>query len=269
MYFSAEQVQELEEEHLQLKEKYVNLLTAYSQLKFKNNEAYEYARHGFMRRVGTLQRCIENIYEISPPDREEKPSREECVDLDINLQSFIMNVFGCLDNIAWIWAKEQGLKDKKGQPLSGGHIGLFSSKKNEILRASFSQEFQNYLNGLSAWYKNLENFRHALAHRIPLYVPPCSMTPEEHARDNDLDREKVEAMRRRDFARCEQISAEQRALGKFVPCMTHSYVEETKPIVFHAQVFADWNTIAQMAEEFLKEINRSRETLARDTPNAT
>jgi hypothetical protein len=221
-----------------------------------------------MRRVGTLQRCIENIYDISPPDRVEKPSREECADLGINLQSFVMNVFGCLDNLAWIWAKEQSLKDKKGRPLSGGHIGLFSSKKNEILRASFSREFRDYLDGLNGWYNNLENFRHALAHRIPLYVPPCSMTPEERDRDTALDMEKAEAIRRQDFARCEQISIEQRKLGKFVPCMTHSYVEETKPIVFHAQVFSDWNTIAQMAEEFLKELRRAKEVIAKTTSSA-
>jgi hypothetical protein len=69
----------------------------------------EYVRHGFLRRLGTLQRCIQNIYFAYPPERSDIPSRNECVDLAINLQSFIFNVFGCIDNLAWVWAIENEL----------------------------------------------------------------------------------------------------------------------------------------------------------------
>jgi hypothetical protein len=38
------------------------------------------------------------------------------------------------------------------------------------VRTSLSQEFQDYLKALEAWH--LADLRQALAHRIPLYIPP-------------------------------------------------------------------------------------------------
>jgi len=42
----------------------------------------------------------ERLLDIPTRERFDKPSRNECLDLAINLQSFIFNVFGCIDNLA-------------------------------------------------------------------------------------------------------------------------------------------------------------------------
>jgi hypothetical protein len=69
----------------------------------------EHLQHGFLRRLGTLQGSIEKAFSIYPPERNDFPSRSELVDLAINLQAFIFNVFGSIDNLAWVWAAEKQL----------------------------------------------------------------------------------------------------------------------------------------------------------------
>ncbi len=69
--------------------------------RFQNELAREYAQHGFARRVGTLRRCIQNIFRIIPPGTVKVPSRDRLYDGQIQVQSFIANVFGSVDNLAW------------------------------------------------------------------------------------------------------------------------------------------------------------------------
>ncbi len=55
---------------------YERLLEEYLSLRLTNEAAYEHARHGFVRRLGTLKRCIENVYSTYLPERFDKPSRK-------------------------------------------------------------------------------------------------------------------------------------------------------------------------------------------------
>src|SRR5882724_9650610 len=92
-FFPPHQLAQLQEGYPEVNAAYERLLSKYLSLQLTNEAAYEYVRHGFVRRLGTLKRCIENVYSIYPPERSDKPSRDECVDLAINLQSFVFNVF--------------------------------------------------------------------------------------------------------------------------------------------------------------------------------
>ena len=47
-----------------------------------------------------------------------------CVDLTINLQSFMFNVFGCLDNLARIWVIERNVTNSDGSPLRDNQVGF-------------------------------------------------------------------------------------------------------------------------------------------------
>src|SRR5262249_6431249 len=135
---------------------------------YKDPQAREYASHGFSRRLSTLARCIDNVFEILPPDRIDPPSSDEISDAMINIQASVFNTSGCVDDLAWIWVKEKAVLKKNGSPLSKFEVGL---RKTNVL-CSFSTEFQQYLGGLANWFDQLDNFRNALAHRIPLYIPP-------------------------------------------------------------------------------------------------
>ncbi len=255
MFFSDDQVKELRHGYTEIEPRYRSLLDSYAFRQFGNQKATEYANHGFLRRIKTLKRCIENVFSLCPPEREEKLSKDELTDLAINLQSFIFNLFGSIDNLAWIWVSEKDIRDKNTLPLGAKYIGL--SRKNEIVRRSFSAEFQNYLTELNDWFNYLENYRHALAHRIPLYVPPFLISEAEAKESSLLEEQKIEALRAHNFDEYERLDIEQEAFGWHAPVMGHSlYEENSHRIVFHSQLLADWTTICEMAEHFLDELNK-------------
>jgi hypothetical protein len=253
MFFSQNALQQLEEEYLTISGKYARLLDAYLKRSYNAARAREHAQHGFSRRLKTLVRCIENTFKILPPDQVGLPTSEELSDVNINLQAFIFNVFGCVDNLAWIWVSEKGITKDDGSPIPNGWVGL--RKKNEFVRKSFSPEFQGYLIGLDEWFDHLSDFRHAVAHRIPLYVPPYVITPDKEAAYRDLEIRKADALNRGALEDYDCLSADQDALGAFKPVMTHSFEEGARPVVFHSQLLADFNTIDELGWKLIEELD--------------
>lgn len=198
-------------------------------------------------------RCIENVFETIPLNNVGRPTSEELSHVNINLQAFVFNAFGSADNLAWIWVSEKGLTKDDGSPIPSGWIGL--RKRNQFVRTSFSSEFLRYLEGLDGWFDQLENFRHALAHRIPLYVPPYIVSQDKMAAYRGLENRKSDAQSRGAFDDYDRLSAAQDALGVFRPIMTHSFDERAKSIVFHAQLLADFNTIEELGWKILEELD--------------
>lgn len=226
----------------------------YSKRQYHDPRAQEYVRHGFLRRVTTMARCIHNIFEILPPDRVERPDNAQRSDASINIQAFVFNAFGCTDNLAWVWVQERKITRPDGSPIPDNWIGLRQS--NKLVRRSFSTEFQVYLNGLNDWFTHLENFRHSLAHRIPLYIPPYSVTANKKAAYQELGTQATKAFERCDFVEYDRLLAEQEALGEFRPVMTHSFEENAPVVVFHGQLLSDFLTIDELGQKMLEELNR-------------
>ena len=253
MYFSQKALQHLEKEYLTVSGKYARLLEAYRKRGYSVARAREHAQHGFSRRLKTLVRCIDKTFEILPPDRVDLPTSEELSDANINLQAFVFNVFGSVDNLAWIWVYEKNLTKEDGSPIPNKWVGL--RKENKFVRDSFSPEFLEYLNGLDEWFDNLENFRHALGHRIPLYVPPYVITPDKEAAYRDFEERKTDALNRGAPEDYDRLSADQDALGVFRPVMTHSFEEGARRVVFHCQLLADFNTIEELGWKILEELD--------------
>jgi hypothetical protein len=252
MYFSEEALQQLRDAHQAVESKYHKLLMRYVTLPLKNTRAREFAIQGFPRRLKIMVRCIHNVFAILPPDRDELPTSDQLSDATINIQASVFNVFGCVDNLAWIWIQEKGLKTKNGKPIPRNEVGL--SAKCEVVRNSFSNEFQEYLKTRDDWFDFMGNFRHALAHRISLYIPPHVVKPEDEAAYREFERQKMEATRRGQFAEYERLSIEQMKLARFRPWMQHSYEEKTVPTVFHPQLLANFNTIDELGWKMLEEL---------------
>lgn len=221
---------------------------------FVDAKAREYATQGFPRRLKILVRCIDKVFEILPPDRSEVPTRDELSDATINIQAFVLNVFGSIDNLAWIWVQEKRLTNEDGTPIPNSRVGL--GAKNKLVRDSFSKEFQEYLKSLDVWFDAMGNFRHALAHRIPFYIPPYVVTTDKEAAYRELEDRMTDAIKRKDFAEYDRLSVDQMKLAVFRPWMQQSFEEKAKPIVFHAQVLADFNTIEELGRKMLEELNR-------------
>lgn len=254
MYFSNEQIGLMQREYKTIAEKYRELLIGYLTRTFRNPRAREYATHGFLRRLNILARCIVKVFETLPPDRTTLPTTDEISDAMINIQAFVFNVFGSMDNLAWIWVCEKGVTRKNGSPIPPSLVGL--TQKNEIVRGSLSKEFQDYLKGLNGWFELQESYRHALAHRIPLYIPPYTVSKDKEAAYKELEERKTEAFKRWDFAGYDRLLAEQEAIGAFSPLITHSFDEVATPVVFHPQMLSDFATIADAGQKMLRELDR-------------
>jgi len=47
-------------------------------------------------------------------------------------------------------------------------------------------------------------------------------------------------------------------LGRFRPWVQHSFEEKAKPVVFHAQMLSDFNTVDELSRKMLDELARPR-----------
>lgn len=90
-------------------------MLGYTLFHFRSEQAREYAHQGFMRRIRTLQRCIENVFRIIPPERVDRPTKSELDDAQINLQAFYANTYGAADNLAWIFVFERGMLENRAR----------------------------------------------------------------------------------------------------------------------------------------------------------
>jgi hypothetical protein len=53
------------------------------------------------------------------------------------IQAFVMNAFGCLDNIAWVLVHEKDIKGKGGTDLEPKEVGLGKKYVNKKLSMEF------------------------------------------------------------------------------------------------------------------------------------
>jgi hypothetical protein len=145
---------------------------------------------------------------------------------------------------------ERNVTNPNGSALRDNQVGF----RNKLLKASYAAEFRAYIDEIEPWFGHLENFRHALAHRIPLYVAPFVITHSNEAAYRSLEAEKETALRQRNFELYDELDASQQNLGKFVPAMTHSlYAEDGYIVYFHGQTLADWNTVVEIGRRFLRQ----------------
>ena len=249
MSYSEQGLQRLEDQFLGLQGRCNDLISDYLKKEFTNEKAKEFVRHGLCRRLGLMVRCIEKIFEVLPPESEEVPDSDLKHEATIHLQAFVFNAYGCLDNLAHIWVLEQNVTQSNGNPLPLAWVGLGS--RNEAVLRSLPEAFTGYLSEIRDWYDNLEGFRHALAHRIPLYIPPGSLTEERVGEYFDLQTRINEAERQRDFDAANRLQNEQAALLEFHPIATHSFGENANILYFHAQMLNDFHTVREIATRLL------------------
>jgi hypothetical protein len=254
MFFTQEQIAEIAAEYGTMSKRCQDVVEAFMMRTYSEKQAREYALHGFARRLYTLVECTEMVFENLPPERDQLPTHKERIEATIGIQAFVFNAFGSINNLAWIFSIEKAIKNKRGDPIHRNSIGLAAN--NTAIRRNLSQNFQNYLKGKDEWFKQLEDFRHSLAHRIPLFVPPYIITPDKEAAYNELQAGMDDAAARRDSDTYDKKSKQQDALGIFRPWMLHSVMETEAYIVFHPQIIADFATVEEIARKMLEELDR-------------
>jgi hypothetical protein len=231
---------------------FASLRERYLMRRFEDARAAEHARNGFARRLGTLIRALNLVFDLLPPELDTIADRDTVVDATISIQSFVLNTFGCLDNLAWTFVHEKGVTAPSGAVLDPRSVSIGSA----AVRARFSNEFSSYVDSRAGWLKDMRGFRDSLVHRIPLYIPPFIVTPDAIDEYNRLERASDDAMRAKNFEEYSHLQKEQTNLGRFRPWMTHSLTENSPAILFHPQLLSDFATVDEFGREMLEELGR-------------
>ncbi len=245
-FFEQNQINQIKSEFALINSRYTNLLIKLQKLhsSLKIDEAKEYLTHGVMRRMGIIKRSIENVFTIFPIERIKRLSMDELRDVDINLHAFYINIFGFLDNLAWVFIHEK----QPAAKINKMGIGLYKKETQKYLM----EEFRNYLNSehMKKWYDEyLINYRDALSHRIPLYVPPKTLTPEQASQVEQIENKIADCWDPLDWDMIEKFHNEQDSIGDICFFIKHAF-SESKSIVLHAQLIADFNTIEEIVEKY-------------------
>jgi hypothetical protein len=225
-FFSDEDIDKLTVGQSETRQQFIELRELFTNRTYKSNRGREFALHGFCRHDATIA-----------------------------IHSFVLNAFGCLDNLAWVWVCEKPVLDQKGNKLGPLQVGL--GPKCTSVRKSFSNEFVSYLESRQVWVdKHLKGFRDSLAHRIPLYIPPYIVSPNSLEKYNKLEKDSFDALRRGDIDNYKKLLEAQKSLCFWRPWMTHSFTEESPQAIFHVQLLNDYLTIDEFGRKMLEELDR-------------
>lgn len=214
-----------------------------------DEETTSYALHGFLRRTATIMRCIDQIFNTCPPEAD-RMGNEELDDTIIFIQAFIFNIFGAIDNLAHIMNSHFSLN------VARNKIGFAPANKFASFRQLLSPNFQNKLKEYDdrGWFAYLIDYRHSLAHRIPLYIPPTVMNKADLPKYNELSSLWTEAILKHEFDKADKIEQERQELGKFVPLIGHSFYEDHHRIAFHKQLLSDWEVLKDLSKTAIEEV---------------
>lgn len=241
MIYPPEVPPALVDQHAQLQERLQETYVRVSEFSFNcltKDQSREFMSHGVARRLRVIARCAHNIFSIFPPDRRATLDRDSLEDVNINLHAFVLHVNALQDNLAWAYVLEFGL------PLGRHAVSLFKDELKRRLPLPI-QEFLDQ-ESIATWQKEYStDFRDALAHRIPLYVPPAQLTEADKQRAAELDGEFHRLVRSHDFDGVERVQDEQNALGTACPQFAHS-LRTSAHHILHPQVICDGLTALEL-----------------------
>lgn len=159
-FYSDEVIKNIEEEFrlfLIDKSQYAEIATLISIIAPNNTlqtQLYHFAYHGLLRRIMILNRCVENIFNVRDFYLETVPSDDELSDIIINLQCFIINLYGALENLAWIYAICINFKGTKFD------ISFFAKQKK--LLNTLPENIKKSFIGDGKWLEHIKKIRDLL-----------------------------------------------------------------------------------------------------------
>ncbi len=219
--------------------------------RLKSPRARVFLTQGVMRRLGLIEHALDRIYDIFPPERSEFLSKIETNDLTSFLQAFVINVYGILENIAWVCVLEGSHPD----PVLEHHkIGIFKKSTQQYM----PQRLVGYLKSesLKQWYDEYARiYRDSTAHRIPPYLPSVKMTPEDCENYKRLEAGAMHALcNEMNIDMHEQLKSEQATIGSITAVVALSLGGEdhTPPILLHPQLICDTLSVHEILEQFDK-----------------
>jgi hypothetical protein len=193
----------------------------------REKKAVQYMRFGVGRRLLMMWYAYRTLVQTVSLDRTEPLTSDESHELVESLNVIYLNIRGLLDNLAWAllyeYAPELAIK-LEAEPH---RVGLF---QNCIVHdgrfGSLAREIQVH----KEWNADMKDRRDPSAHRIPLYIPPQVLTPEEAAKYQKLVEKFSEEMAKLDLDAGNEALDEMERVGRFVPYFLHDPDDGLIPI---------------------------------------
>ncbi|MBO9355923.1 hypothetical protein GG851_18195 [Bordetella petrii] len=245
MAYTAEQIASLQQEQQKAVAALNKLLltTVVAGEKQVNVQAKEYLLYGVGRRLKILRYGLSTIFRLFPPDTAKPIASDDLEAVQAALHAFVMNLYGTFENLAWAFVCRHDLIGEIGHHRK---VGMFLGSTQRFL----PQVLADYLSSetMTAWHTQyLKNYRDALAHRIPLYIPPLTFTDAEGKRYQELVCEEMACIEAERWEVLERVRHEKTNLGS--PCFVfwHGLFSEAdaKPMQLHPQLVSDVMTILE------------------------
>jgi len=141
---------------------------------------------------------------------------------------------------------------------------------------SFSSKLKKSINTSKNWYEiYLKAYRNALAHHIPLYVPPARLSVEDTEQEKQLQEqlnnlcqnaystsiEKIEEI----AEKISELRQQSDSLGSLSMQMVYSSPKEpTTSMFFPAQILCDWMTVKEIALALAEELSLKVESIPQE-----
>ena len=216
----------------------------------KNRRAEQFLREGFVRRLSYLEHAMFRLADIYPPNLV-KASRDTVRDAELLVQSFVMNVFGAIDNLAWVWVLERGVTRPDGQELSRTEVVFYGPRARTLL-ASLTPALGAVINDSGEWFKALRTYRDGVAHQIPIYIPRL-LNNDEAEKSARLGVAIDEAITARNLRLMSELLDERNHLGHYGAFMALN--GEQLPMMLHPQMVCDLATVVNLGETLFSELN--------------
>lgn len=190
-------------------------LTLLSRIAF-TADASHFLRFGVMRRLRMIDSSFKSFQSIVPPNRTVPLSPEQSDRVCRDLNAIYIDLLGLLDNYAWVAVHQLGSAAMKAaNPFS---IGLF---KQAFAVDPALKPAADALQPFSDWERDVKTRRNPAAHRMPLYVPPAALTPEDVVEYERFEALISQALRAQEFEKMDTLREGQRRVGTLIPKFLH------------------------------------------------
>lgn len=202
----------------------------FSHSRLFKEEAKKFMLHGVARRLGLIRHTAARIFEAFPPEQKAPLGREKLEDINVYLHGFVLHVNALQDNLAWAFVHEFDVT------IDPRNVSLFKKALQKHLPAAVREYVTR--NDIEKWRgEYATDFRDALAHRIPLYVPPAQLSKEEGERAEELQHIFNDCIAKFDLEGLIKAQDEINALGSASPYYLHD--GKGIQIVLHPQIVCD------------------------------
>ena len=208
----------------------------------------EYLQRGVGRRLNVIQYSLARIYDLLPPSQTRPLPKLTLSEVQICLHAFVMNVSGIFDCWAWAFVLRHGLLKQVGGAMK---VGMFLAKTQLFLPPALKTYVTT--DPIKSWHIDyLKTYRDALAHRIPLYVPPSEFTDADAQRYRELEDECAQWLLRGNPAEAERVMDEQEQLGRACLFFYQELTSDptSKPVWIHPQLNSDAAAVLEFGNKF-------------------